>query len=396
MTKRAAPLLALLLFSPSAGAQPPPPAQPAQPQALPAPPPLRGPLRPIGIAQPRPAPSPATQPRPQVRRAAPKPPPAPVGPKPDVKLLLDTPTTHGPWTMHVVNDGDVPVRLVADVRLLSLEVTPRGERKPVRCQLPADMRPADDSERALVLPPKRSYSESFEPRLYCFGERELDSLEATSIVVARLGWPDHAGGHGPSVVSAIDGVEPVVASLAGIVSPPVSLPDEPTPMPAEEPAHASDDPDPARLVLTSNRAVDAESGENLAVTVTVRNEGKRSVRVRFRPETLGFEVTSSSGVQRCGWPTQPSAPTREYFASLPAGGAESLTVLVGDYCGRAPFEYPGLVVVRPDLDTRKAGGGAIGLKTFDGVVIASSPTVVRLHHGNAQPRVERPRLDPEK
>jgi hypothetical protein len=318
-----------------------------------------------------------------------------VGPKPDVKLSLDAPTTHGPWTLHVVNTGDIPVRLVADARLLTLELTPRGARKPVRCQLPADMRPSDDMERALVLAPKRSYSESFEPRLYCFGARELDALEATTIVVARLGWPERATGRGPHVVSSIEGVEPEVAPLAAIESAPISLPDEPTPMGAGEAWRSPDDPDPARLALTSSRAVDAVSPENLAVTVTVHNEGKRTVRLRFRPETLGFEVTSSTGVQHCGWPTPPSAPIRDYFTSLAPGGAESLTVLLGDYCGRTPFERSGLVVVRPNLDTRRAGGEPIGLKTFDGVVIASMPSVVRVHQGNGKPRIERPRLDPQ-
>jgi hypothetical protein len=148
------------------------------------------------------------------------------------------------------------------------------------------------------------------------------------------------------------------------------------------------------LVLGSSRAVDAQSAENLALTVTLHNDGKRAVRVRFRPETLGFEVTSSTGAQHCGWPAMPSAPARDYFSTLAPGGAESLTVLVGDYCGRAPFERSGLVVLRPNLDTRRGGGEAIGLKTFDGVVIAATPSVVRLHQGNGKPRIERPRLDP--
>jgi hypothetical protein len=325
---------------------------------------------------------------------APKTPPAPTGPKPDIKLTLDAPTTHGPWTVHVANAGDIPVRLVADARLLTLELTPRGARKPLRCQLPADMRPADDTERTLVLPPKRSYSESFEPRLYCFGQHELEALEATTIVVARLGWPERANGRGPHVVAPIEGVEPEVAALADIASAPVSLPDEPTPMAPPEPTRTAADPDPAHLVLGSSRAVDAQTAENLTLTVTLRNDGKRALRVRFRPETLGFEVTSSSGVQHCGWPTVPSAPTRDYFSTLAPGGAESLTVVIGDYCGRAPFERPGLVVLRPNLDTRRASGEAIGLKTFDGVVIAATPSVVRLHQGNGKPRIEHPRLDP--
>jgi len=386
--KRLAPLLAALLLSSAAGAQPAPPSPTPTPAAA------STPLRPIGAVQPLAAAAPGTQPRPQVRRVGPKTPPASGGPKPDVKVTLDAPTTHGPWTVRVANTGDIPVRLVADARLLTLELTPRGARKPLRCQLPADMRPADDTERTLVLPPKRSYSESFEPRLYCFGERELEALEATTIVVARLGWPERANGHGPHVVSAIEGVEPEVAPLADIASPPVSLPDEPTPMAPAEPTRAAEDPDPVHLALASNRAVDAQSAENLALTVTLRNDGKRAVRVRFRPETLGFEVTSSSGAQHCGWPMMPSAPAHDYFSTLAPGGAESLTVLVGDYCGRAPFERPGLVVLRPNLDTRRASGATIGLKTFDGVVIAATPSVVRLHQGNGKPRIERPRLDP--
>jgi hypothetical protein len=195
-------------------------------------------------------------------------------------------------------------------------------------------------------------------------------------------------------VSAIEGVEPEVAPLAAIESPPIALPDEPTPMGADDPTRTPDDPDPVHLVLKSNRAVDATSAEDLTLTVTVRNEGKRPARLRFRPEVLGFEVTSSSGVQHCGWPTPPSAPVRDYFTTLAPGGAESLTVVLGDYCGRTPFESSGLVVVRPDLDTRRGGGEAIGLKTFDGVVIAATPTVVRLHQASGKQRPERPRLDP--
>jgi hypothetical protein len=384
--KRLAPLLAALLLSPAVAAQTPPAATP---------PVASVPPRPIDAVQPPAGSSPGTQPRPQAGRVAPKAPPAPVGPKPDVKLTLDAPTTHGPWTLHVVNSGDIPVRFVADARLLTLELTPRGARKPLRCQLPADMRSTDDMERIVVLPPKRSYSVSFEPRLYCFGERELDALAATTIVVARLGWPEGTNGRGPYVVAPIEGIEPEVAPLAAIESPPISLPDEPTPMAPAEPLRTPDDPDPVHLVLRAGRAVDAASSESLALTVTLHNDGKRPVRLRFRPETLGFDVTSSSGVQHCGWPTMPSAPTRDYFSTLAPGGAESLTVLIGDYCGRAPFERSGLVVVRPNLDTRRAGGEAIGLKTFDGVVIAATPSVVRLHHGNEKQHIERPRLDPE-
>jgi hypothetical protein len=85
---------------------------------------------------------------------------------------------------------------------------------------------------------------------------------------------------------------------------------------------------------------------------------------------------------------------RELFSTLPAGGAESLSVLLGDYCNRRSFEHAGLVVVRPQLDTRHAGGQDIGLQTFDGQVIATVPTVVRLHRGTGSARLGRPHLEP--
>ena len=100
-----------------------------------------------------------------VRHASPKvddaPPPA------NVTLAIEASSPRGAWKMRVTNEGDVPVTIVADARLLALDVTPRSARKAVHCELPGEMRPQDDSTRPLVLPPKRAYVERFEPRLYC-------------------------------------------------------------------------------------------------------------------------------------------------------------------------------------------------------------------------------------
>jgi hypothetical protein len=309
-----------------------------------------------------------------------------------VKLSLDVPTRQGAWTLHVTNAGDVPVRLAADARRVSLEVTPRGEAHPVHCELPVDMRPDDDLDRSLVLPPGRSYAESFEPRLYCFGEHALRALSPQAIVVARLGWPAGSLAEDRQAVSAIDGVEPVVGSLPSITSAPVALPDEPTPSTALVTATGAGEV--PMLHLASSVAVDAQSFGDLAITVTLRNEGTRPVRLRFKPETLAFDVTTSRGVEHCSWPTPVGAPMRELFSTLPAGGAESQQVLLADYCNRKSFEHAGLVVVRPQLDTRKAGGQDIGLQTFDGQIIATEPTIVRLHRGTGGARLGRPQLEP--
>jgi hypothetical protein len=296
--------------------------------------------------------------------------------------------------MRVTNRGDVPVRLAADARLLSLDVTPRGDTKPVHCELPLDMRPDDDLDRSLVLPPKRSYAETFEPRLYCFGEHALQALSPLAIVVARLGWPASSRAEVRQAVSAIDGVEPVMGSLPFLASPPIALHDDPTPMAAPVMTSDAAPTEPVLLHLSGAVAVDAGTLGELAVTVTARNAGTRPVRLRFKPETLAFEVTTSRGVEHCGWPSPVGAPMRELFSTLPADGAESLSVLLSDYCNRKSFERGGLVVVRPQLDTRHASGQDIGLRTFDGQILAPVPTIVRLHKGTGGTHLARPHLEP--
>jgi hypothetical protein len=312
-----------------------------------------------------------------------------------VELTVDAPTLLGTWTMRATNKGDVPVRLAADARLLTLEVTPRGETHPVRCELPADLRPADDLDRSLVLPPGRSYAEPFEPRLYCFGERALSALSSQAVVVARLGFPAGSRVEARQAISPIDGIEPVVGSLPFLTSAPIALPDEPSALPAEVVAPAGEPGAPALLRLTGSVAVDAGTLSDLVVRVTLQNDAAHPVRVRFKPETLAFDVVTSSGAEHCNWPMSVGAPQRELFSTLPPHGTESLSVTVGDYCNTRAFEHAGLIVLRPQLDTRHASGSELGLQTFDGQVIATSPTVVRLHRGVGKPVTKgRPHLEP--
>jgi len=327
-------------------------------------------------------------------RAKPKEPPPPVGPTPDVKLTLDAPTQRGTWTMRVTNGGDVPLRLVADARLLVLEVTPRGAAKPVRCELPADMRPGDDMERPLVLPPGRSYVERFEPRLYCFGQHLLDALAQGSIVVGRLGWLGGNKTRPPFEVASIAGVEPELAPLKDIASPPIGLPSEPSATLETAPTRSPDDPDPATLTLRGPASIDAQLATGIGITVTLHNGGKRAVIVRLRPETLRFGVTAPLGPENCGWPLAPVAAMHELFSTVAPGGNADLSVLLNAYCPGKSFDEPGLVVVRPELDTRKASGADIALRTFDGRVVATSPVVVRLHQGLKHPRLQHPHLEP--
>ena len=326
----------------------------------------------------------------------------PPAPPPSMALALDAPTPQGPWTIRVVNVGDAPARIVADARLLIFDVIPRGARRPVRCELPPDMRPADDLHRPLVLPPGRQYAESVEPRLYCFGEK-VGALAPGAIVVAHLGWPRDAANRPPFAVSPIDGIEPAVAPSKAIDGLPIRLPDEPTASRvtadglSEEQSTSLRDlaiVDARHLVLTGATAVDAASAEDAVIAVSLRNEGSRSATVRFRPETLAFDVVGPNGVQSCTWPVFPSAPLPEEFATVPPKASVTLRVLLSAYCQDSAFETSGLLVVRPLLDTRRASGASVGIASFDGVVIAAKPTIVRLHRGTLPVPLRRAFLEP--
>jgi hypothetical protein len=313
-----------------------------------------------------------------------KPPPA------EVTLFLDAPTQRGPWTLRMTNDGNVPVRVAADARLLALDVTPRSARKPQHCELPADMRPDDALERSLVLAPKRAYVETFEPRLYCFAGKDLDALASGAVVVAHLGSPSAADG-GFTVVTPMDGVKPEVDGRKFLESPPIRLSDEPV---AAALPSAEGDPEAPKLLLTAPDTVDAASSDTIAIPVTLKNGGLSPLIVRFRPEMLRFDVVRPSGTDHCVWPVVTAAATRELFTTLPAkSGSAEVVADLGDYCVQSTLDRAGLLAVWPRLDMRSGSGESIGIRSFDGQVIGRSPTFVRLHRGRAPEPLGRPRVE---
>jgi hypothetical protein len=311
----------------------------------------------------------------------------------NVTLAIEATTPRGPWRMRVTNDGDVPVTLVADAHLLALDVTPRSSRKTEHCELPGDMRPQDDLARPLVLPPHRSYAERFEPRLYCLEGARLDALAPGSIVTATLGWAGK-GTRPPLVIAPIEGVEPRVAAAKSIKSAAIALPDEPTPVPVlrrdEAPIGTRLE---TNLSLETGRSVDAASRSDIVIPVTIANRGARAVIVRFRPETLVFDVVGPTGAAHCAWPTLPSAANRDLFTTLAPGASTSLSLLLSAYCSPRVLAQAGLYVARATLDTRSASGAEIGLRSFDGQVIATSPTAIRLRKAAVPEPLVRPVLE---
>jgi hypothetical protein len=245
----------------------------------------------------------------------------------------------------------------------------------------------------VVLAPRKAYSEHFDPRLYCFGTKQLAALAAGSTVVARLGFAPPARGVTPTapfIVAPIEQVEPVVAAAKEIASAPWTLL-APAPPPAKPaPQSQPDEAYPTKLTISGPALLDVGRAFEVAYTVTVGNEGLRPVSFLFEPETVGFDLIGPQGPVQCGNTKHVGTTVRELFTTLPPKGKRSITVLLTSLCPGRSFDHPGLYIVRPRLDTRHASGESIGLRTFDGEIVGAEATVMRLHQGRNPQRLPRP------
>jgi len=360
--------------------------------------------------------TPKTAARPAKKTAEPPPPALP----PAQVTLKVTPGPDGaPWRLSIENTGDGPVRIPADPRLLVLDLTPAGEEAsdgkkdakkkappaPPRCMLPSDARPSTDYGSDLVIPPKRSWSATFDPLFYCFGARERRALVAGTTVKASFGWPPAQqvkAGKTPALTPPL-AVTPVGASV-GKVSPLKAIEADPFVLGEAVPfasAKASSDAtegdkdgtESAEMELSIPASLDAARGTDLGTTVTLHNRSDRPKTLLFRADMLSFTVTGPSGVVTCGSPRQVSAPIRELFTTVPVNGSTSTTVLLGAACPGGTFDQPGIYRVAPKLDTTGASGRSIGLKTWDGVAVAKTPLVVRVRTSRQPALPPRPTLD---
>jgi len=118
--------------------------------------------------------------------------PAELGPAP-ARLWVIAPAARGAWLLRIDNEGDEPLRIAADVRLLRLEVRPlkNGEwgRRAEVCDGPKAFGLANrfPERRELLLEPGQSYIEQFDPRLICFG-KQARLLAPGALVRPTYGW----------------------------------------------------------------------------------------------------------------------------------------------------------------------------------------------------------------
>lgn len=335
----------------------------------------------------------------------------PALPQASVSLKVTPGKDGGPWTLKIENTGELPVRIAADARLLSFELTPPAvtETDPkkktaktpavVRCILPDDARPSTDEGSDLVVPSKRSWSASFDPLFYCFGARERAALTAGTSVKARFGFgaPTQKAAttaNPPFAVTPVGAAVGKIGPAKFIESDTFALTEtvSVTPPASAAPPASPDETSPG-MSLTTSEALDASRGVELATTVTLHNNGDRPVTLLFRPDMLLFTVSSPAGNVSCGYPRQVGSPIRELFTTVGVKGRADTSVLVTAVCPAGTFDEPGIYRVFPRIDTTGASGRALGLKTWEGQAAAKVPLLLRVRTAKKAAVPTRPSLD---
>jgi hypothetical protein len=304
--------------------------------------------------------------------------------------------------MVVTNNGDVPLRLAADGRLLSLEIKPKVDAdaeasakkkrklllRSTICRLPAELRPSDViDDRAVVLAPGARYEEVVSPALYCFDDGGSKALIAGAEVVAHFGFPESGklGKSGlpkrPLVVEPASKA-PTVSGLKEVVSLPFVLPAAtPTPAPSDSPAAAeTNDPNGPSIELLAPSRVDTPNERTVAMTFTVRNGGGRAVPLHIRRDNLVIDLDGPDGSAHCGYPATGRSVAKDLFTTLGAGAARTFDVWIGEMCPDVVFDRPGLYRLRASLAFPNSSDG-YSLKAWTQTVSAKEPILVRVREG---------------
>jgi hypothetical protein len=326
-------------------------------------------------------------------RTSPLPPPPP--PPPNVALSLDAKAPDHGWIVKLTNGGTDAIRIVADPRLLSFDVTNAGHDQ--HCTLPADMTPTTDTERTLVVPAGRSWSVEIDPALYCFTSAQTAALAPGATVSANFGFA--AGAYRPpfAVTPISDaGAQPArrisatVVTLAAAFSSLASL-DAGATLPLDasittNPVNAY----PVKLKVSLPERLDVSRAFEQSVTVSITNEGDRPLHTLITPPTIGFAVELPSGrLVRCGADTAVSA-FAELVSTLAPHGRTAQSIDIGALCG-VYMRHAGLYRVRPRLDTHLVAPPP-GTTTFWSGESLGPPMLMRIRAG--EDPLPPPRLDP--
>jgi hypothetical protein len=256
------------------------------------------------------------------------------------------------------------VEVLADRRLLWLEVRSEGSRRALRCESPVRPRRADPS-RSRSLRSGETWAEWLDIRSVCWGAA-LRAIEGGADVTAHFG-----SARWRATIVAHD----ATGAWRELVQPSTHVAAH---------THESAAAGAVRVALAD---ADVASGQRLSLRVSVR-AGDHPVRAWVRPDRVRFRVVAPDGASHvCFLPRGGGAPIPDLFARLGTRRGATLALDARQFCGRDVFAYEGVYEVTPILDLDASGEGwgmDTPLGTFEG-----QPAVVRIRSGE-RGYVERP------
>lgn len=324
-----------------------------------------------------------------------------------------------PWLIAAVNRGTESLRVLFDLRTLSLEVMPpeppaEGKKKPrppkaTVCTLPKDVVPTRASESfELVLEPGEGVVDSFDPRLYCLPTQGVSPLVPGATVTVRLGFPEKTKmvwQKGKQEKKVLEQTPPFVARLAEVKAPePPSAPAQQAPKAAgetaeltferfavkqlvaegvelgQEYAEAASARESQSLALRLTRGSDARTEREATVTVNLLNQSDERQMVYFRRELVSFEIAGPTGLVGCNAGPDERAPERLSFITLAPGRSATATSRLIELCPPGSLRLPGLYLVHGRFEASE-GGEKFGLNAFRGMIVSDKPALVRVRKG---------------
>jgi hypothetical protein len=320
-----------------------------------------------------------------------------------------------PWLLAVINRGTEPVRVLFDLRLLSLEVSPppsqepeKGRAKPAKavvCKLPANARPdVPRSELEAKLAPGEGLVDSFDPRLFCFSSTRKSPLVGGARVVAHLGFPEKTKAmwkKGKRETVVVEQSPPFVARRATAIPDLTEIRSEPARDPGPGAPRSDTEavkqliaptievapdvaptvvppPEPFELLVVEGS--DAKTGRGVTVAVSIVNRSSQPRYLYFRRELLSFEVSGPQGLVNCEPGPDVRAPDRQSYTRVKPGGRVSATSRLIELCPFGTFDDPGLYLIGARFESTRAGA-EFELDAFTGQLASRTPVTVRVQEG---------------
>lgn len=324
-----------------------------------------------------------------------------------------------PWHVAVVNRGSQALRVLFDLRTLSLAIeAPPIESaqsksraakstKPLICALPKELVPTREApEFELSLAPGEALVHPFDPRLYCAPTQVERHFVPGARVTVRLGFPEKtktvwrkgraekqrveqsppflahlvntpepsfAGRRSPEKADNPDGLEGEPGAVKELVAPTLELG-------GEYASGSRKERNLGPLSLQLVKGSDARTARDVTLRMQLVNQSPRTVTVYFRRELVSFEVAGPSGITGCDAGPDQRAPERLGYSSLASGAKLTATSRLIELCPDGTWASPGLYLVHARFESQRTGE-EFGYRAFAGRVVSDSPALVRVRTG---------------